>query len=50
MLTLPWLLKLFFDDILVGMIFGYTMLYSDREKADITFEITNENILQYATT
>ena len=36
-------LELFFDDVLV-MIVGYTKLYSDREKADISFEITNEKI------
>ena len=40
-MTLPKLLKLFFDDVLVDMIFGYTKLYSHREKADISFEITN---------
>ena len=38
------LLKLFFEDILVDMIFGYAKLYSHREKADISFEITNEKI------
>ena len=46
------LLELFFDDVLVdtcyssmvGMIFGYTKLYSHREKAGISFEITNEKI------
>ena len=42
--TLLRLLKLFFDDVLVDMIFGYTKLYSHREKADISFEITNEKI------
>ena len=26
------------------MIFGYTKLYNHREKADISFEITNEKI------
>ena len=35
-------LELFFDDVLVGMIFGYTKLYSNRGKADISFETTNE--------
>ena len=46
------LLELFFDDVLVDMIAGQTKLYSHREKADIGFEITNENslILKYATT
>ena len=46
------LLELFFDDVLVDMIAGQTKLYSHREKADISFEITNENslILKYATT
>ena len=32
----------FFDDALVDMIVGYTNLYSHREKADTSFEITNE--------
>ena len=36
------LLELFFDDVLVYMIVGYTKLYSHREKTDIRFEITNE--------
>ena len=35
-------LELFFDDVLVGMIFGYTKLYSNRGKADISFETANE--------
>ena len=38
------LLELFFDDVLVDMIVGYTKLYSHREKADTSFEITNEKI------
>ena len=38
------LLKLFFDDVLVDMIVGYTKLYNHREKADISFQITNEKI------
>ena len=38
------LLKLLFDYVLVCMIFGYTELYSHREKADISFVITNEKI------
>ena len=38
------LLKLFFDDVLVVMIVGYTKFYSHREKTDISFEITNEKI------
>ena len=38
------LLELFFDDKLVDMIVGHTKLYSHREKADISFEITNEKI------
>ena len=42
--TLLRLLKLLFDDILVDMIFGYTKLHSHREKANISFEITNEKI------
>ena len=36
--------ELFFDDVLVNMIVGCTKLYSHREKADISFEITNEKI------
>ena len=36
------LLELFFDDVLVDIIFGYTKLYSHRQKADISFEIANE--------
>ena len=32
------------DNALVDMIFGYTKLYSHREKSDISFEITNEKI------
>ena len=42
--TPPTLLELFFDDVLVDMIVGYKILYSHREKADISFKITNENI------
>ena len=38
------LLELFFDDVLVDTIVGYTKLYSHREKADISFETTNEKI------
>ena len=38
------LLKVFFNDLLVGMIVGYTKVYSHREKADISFEITNEDV------
>ena len=38
------LLELFFDDILVDMIFGFTKFYSHREKAGISFEITNEKV------
>ena len=34
--------EFFFDYILVNMIVGYTKLYSNREKASINFEITNE--------
>ena len=36
------LLELFFDGVLV--IFGYTKLYSHKEKADIRFEITVETL------
>ena len=43
-MTLLRLLELFFDDVLVNMIFGYTNLYSHREKTDISFEIANEKI------
>ena len=35
------LLELFFDDVSVDMIVGYTKLYSHREKASINFGITN---------
>ena len=38
------LLKLFFDDVLVDMIFGYTKLCSHREKANISFEFNNKKI------
>ena len=38
------LLKLFFDDVLVEMIFGYTKFYSHREEAHISFEITIEKV------
>ena len=38
------LLILFFNDVLVDMIFSYTKLYSHKEKAGIRFEITNEKI------
>ena len=38
------LLELFFDDVLLDMIVGYTKLYSHRERAGISFEITNEKI------
>ena len=36
--------KLFFDDVLADIIFGYTKFYSHREKAGISFEITIENV------
>ena len=42
--TVLRLLKLFFDYVLVDVIFGYTKLCSHREKADISFKITNEKI------
>ena len=35
------LLNLFFDEVLVDMILGYINLHIHREKADISFEITN---------
>ena len=38
------LLELFFDDVFVDMIVGYTKLYSHSEKADFSFETTNEKI------
>ena len=38
------LLELFFDDILVDTIVGYTKLHSQIEKVDISFEITNQKI------
>ena len=31
--------ELFFDDVLVDMVVGYTKLYSHREKADISFKL-----------
>ena len=34
--------ELFFDDVFVDMIVGYTKLYSHRKKADISFKVTNE--------
>ena len=37
-------LELFFEDMLVDMIFGYTKLYGHIEKVDISSEITNEKI------
>ena len=46
------LLELFFDDLLVDMTIGYTKLYSYREKAGVSFEISNEKkslILKHAT-
>ena len=48
-MTLLKLLKLFFDYVLVDMIFGYTKLCSHKEKADISFEITNEKIRLFST-
>ena len=38
------LLILFFNDVLVDMIFGYTKVHRHREKVGISFEITNEKI------
>ena len=38
------LLELFFDDVLVDMIVGYTKLHIHREKTNTSFEITNEDI------
>ena len=38
------LLRLFFDDVLVHMIVGYTKFCSHREKVDINFDITKEKI------
>ena len=40
--TLLKLYESFFDDALVDIIFGYTKLYSHRQTADTSFEITNE--------
>ena len=43
--TTPFrLLKVFFDDVSVDIIFGHTKLHSHREKVNISFEITNEKI------
>ena len=44
MVTSLRLLELFFVHVLVDIIVGYTKLYSNREKVDISFEITNEKI------
>ena len=38
------LLELLFEDVLVDIVFGYTKLYSHREKSDLSFENTNEKI------
>ena len=38
------LIEMFFDDVLVDMIVGCTKLYSHREKANISFEITKKKI------
>ena len=43
-MTLLSLFKSCFGDVLVDLIFDCTKLYSLREKADISFEITNEKI------
>ena len=43
------LLELFFDDVLVDIIFGCTKFYSHREKAGISFDITNEKIRLFLT-
>ena len=46
------LIELFSDDVLVGTVVGYTKLYSHRQEADISFEITikkNLLILKHAT-
>ena len=40
----PPLLELYFFDVLVDMIDGYTRLCNHREKANIAFEITNEKL------
>ena len=42
------LLELFFDDVLVDMIVGYTKLYSRREKSDFSFEVTGEKKKSYS--
>ena len=36
--------ELFFDDVLVDMVVGYTKLHSHREKADISFKTADEKI------
>ena len=43
-------LELFFECILVDMIFGYTKLYGHTEKVDISSEITNEKIRLFLST
>ena len=39
------LLELFLDDVLVDIIVGCTKLYTHKERADNSFEITNKNLL-----
>ena len=48
MVTPLRLFELFFDDVLVDIIFGYTKLYSYREKVDISFETINEKICLFS--
>ena len=43
LVTLLRLFELIFD-ILIGMTFGYINLFGNREKADISFEFTNEKL------
>ena len=44
MMTPLRLLELFFYEVLVDMAFGHTKLYSHKEKAGVSFEITNEKM------
>ena len=50
MVTLLRFLELFFEYILVDMIFGYTKLYGHTEKVDISSETTNEKIRLFLST
>ena len=42
------LLELFFEEILIDMIFGYIKQYGHTENVDISFEITSKKIRLFA--